>query len=173
MKNLINRLGARAATNSRVTDAGLSEFEQQIGFSFPSELSALLSEFGGAVVFDQGAKFIPLSPSGREDDDGYLNLEILYGVADGPDSLNKRYMMTKDGLPAGVVPIGEASGGDQIRIEKDSLKILFWKHDVNFDQAMSEVADGIGNFLVSLKPDIEPATRSMRKIIRKDSFLDF
>ena len=173
MNSLINRLKARALGSQHTEAISISEFEQKIGVSFPVELLSLLNDIGDAVVFDRGAKFVPLEYSGREDTDGYLSIEVLYGGISGVNGLCDRYSMLKDQIPLGLIAIGEAPGGDQICLEQASLKVIFWKHDVEAGRSVTEIAKSITSFFESLEPDTESDTSVHREIVEGESFLDF
>lgn len=173
MTSLIERLGARALKNSQDAGAAIREFERRMGFQLPAELFLLLAEVEGAVVFDRGAWFVPLVFSGRESGNGRLSLEVLYGGARGPNGLAERYDMLKHELPAGIFSIGEAPGGDQICLEKKSQKVLFWKHDVSPDKAITEIASDVASFFEALEPELGIGNSSDREVIDKESFLDF
>ena len=80
--------------------------------------------------------------------------------------------MTKEDLPAGVIPFGEVPGGDQICLGLKSRKVLRWKHDVEPDERTTGVANNITDFSQTLKPDPDDEPRSDLGIIEEDSWLD-
>ena len=140
MNDFIERLGARALQHSGKLPQQNPNSDHGFECQLPPELLSLLEKIGGPVVFEQGANFIPCSPSGRENSNGHLSLDVLYGLTGGVDGLATRHSMTRHDLPSNVTPIGEAPGGGQICLELGSGKIAFWKHDVSQDEAVTEIA---------------------------------
>ena len=173
MKNLIDRLGAHLLEDNDAKIFTAADFESQTGIRLPYELSSLLEEIGGTVIFDHGAKFIPSSPSGRENEGGYLSLDVLYGFSTGLDGLAERHTMTEDDLPPKVIPIGEAPGGDQICLDLESGIILFWKHDVEQSEAITAIASDITEFFASLEPYADRELIPNREIDEDGSWLNF
>lgn len=178
MKDTIQKLKPRSLGPHQNTAASIANFESRIGAKIPTELASILIEIGNAVLFDNGAKFIPSNPCGREDANGYLSVEVFYGGATGPNGLEYENTRLEGQMPPDLIAIGEAAGGDQICLSKISPKLFFWKHDVEFDTSTSEIADDITTFLDTLKPEnntiLDPSSVIAKYgIIEDKSFLDF
>ena len=173
MKNLIDRLKARALRTGGGAADAISKLEKKAGMLLPTELTSLLKEIRNAVVFDSGAKFVPSNSTGRENAEGYLSVEVIYGGQSSSNGLDERNLVLKDKMPPGLIAIGEAPGGDQICLEKGSSKVFFWKHDVETGESVTEIASNMASFLNALEPDAGEDTTAQREVIEGESFLDF
>jgi hypothetical protein len=112
----------------------------------------LLTTFGGAIMFENGAKFIPDERSPLDGKDGYQSLDILYGLGSGRDSI-ERYAATYEGeVPPSFVPIGGAPGGNQICMDSHGALHL-WDHESNRDEGFWRIAASMDAFLDRLEPD--------------------
>lgn len=153
----------------------LAETEQLLGISLPYGLRSLLLKYGGALVFGNGARFIPDQRSGREGADGFLSLVSLYGLGDDENGLRAIYRVYEAEVSPKIIMIGDASGGDQICIEKNSGEIFYWRHDVDAnDVALTLIAGNFQEFAERLLPDSSDLQNcSDLGVIEGESFLDF
>jgi hypothetical protein len=131
-------------------DAAIKSVEALLPMS--DRYRELLVRFGGAIMFENGAKFIPDERSPLDGKDGYQSLDILYGLGSGRDSI-ERYAATYEGeVPPSFVPIGGAPGGNQICMDSQGA-IYLWDHESNRDEGFWRIAASMDAFLDRLEPD--------------------
>lgn len=127
--------------------------------------------FGGAVVVDNGAKFKSDEQSPLNGKDGYRNLEVLYGLGKGKDSIEANVARYAGELPESFVPIGELAGGNLICVDGDGA-VQMWDHESPRNGETWRVAPSVDEFLKRLEPD-DSGIGSTEGIIESESFLDF
>jgi hypothetical protein len=175
MKEFIDTFKARSCgAKSLDVSRDLIHTEARLLFQIPDLLRDLLIHFRTAVIFDEQVKFKPNSRSGVEDADGYLSLEILYGPSADTNSIRGRVSTYEGLMPPGIVPIGEAPGGDQICLETRTGRILLWLHEARSEpEVCSEIAESFEQFVAKLQVlrKSEPSPR--KEIVEGESFLDF
>lgn len=164
MNQIFAHLKPRAPEANQGTAITSDEVERTIGIILPKDLLALLKEIKGAVIFEEDIRFKPSQPSGREYPEGYLDLEILYGLSTDDNGIPQRYLTFKDQLPSDLIAIGESPGGDQICLSRTTPQVYFWKHDVEDDEAVTEIAPSFSAFASQLvaNPDIPETERLLR-----------
>ena len=131
----------------------------------------LLLAFGGAVVFDKGAKFTPDEQSPLNDKDGYQSLEVLFGLGNGKGSIEQKAKQYAGELPASFVPIGDASGGNLICVDGNGV-VHLWDHESQRNEGTWRIATSMDELLRRLEPD-DSEIGSAEGIIESESFLDF
>jgi len=173
MSFLEEKLGLSILETASVSNQDIEVFENKHTIELPSSLKELLHKFQGAIVFDKGAKFKSECSSGREDDDGYLSLEMLYGGhLKGDNSLEEVNARLSDELGSDLVVVGDSTGGDQICINRKNGTVIFWMHDTPPLNAEVLISKSFDDFIESLEPD-ECENDSGREVIESESFLDF
>ena len=124
---IFNKLGAR--TLKRVQPANIEdiikEVETTLKAKLPNTYKLILNNFNGSIVFDNGAKYKAKIKSPMADSLGFQDLEVIYGVLESDNDLIAKNIMFYKQLPLSVITIGEASGGDQICMNRESGHILF------------------------------------------------
>lgn len=130
-----------------------------------------LQAFGGAVVFESGAKFRSDEKSPLNDKDGYQTLEILYGLGDGKYSVRHKAAQYADELPASFVPIGETAAGNLICVASNGA-VYLWDHESLRDGETWRIASSMDDFLGRLVPD-ESAICGTDGIVESESYLGF
>lgn len=138
---------------------------------FSDSYREMLLTFGGAVVFDNGAKFASDEKSPLNDKDGYQSLELLYGLGSGRNSIAKKVAQYAGDLPGSFVPIGESSGGNLICVAGDG-SVHMWDHERQRNEVSWRIAASIDEFMNRLKPD-DSQIGSTEGILESESFLDF
>ena len=131
----------------------------------------ILLKFGGAIVFDKGAKFRSDERSTLNDKDGDQNLEVLYGLGKGKNCIEQKIAQYAGELPASFVPIGESSGGNLICAAGDGT-VHLWDHESQRNERTWRIAASVEEFLMRLEPD-DSGIGSTEGIIESESFLDF
>ena len=159
IKYILEKLGAEQYFKS---DFGIhysnANLENLLGLKIPKWLKAILKTYAGSIKFAEGARLKPNIKSGREDADGYLVVDILYGSVDGNGfgliEQNKTYLL-HDFFPKSLTVIGESAFGDQICLHKKTKEVIYWKHDVGDDPSISTsiIAKDFEEFLKKLEPD--------------------
>jgi hypothetical protein len=131
----------------------------------------ILLQFGGAIVFDNGAKFTSDELSPLSDKDGYQTLEVLYGLGNGQHSILRKGEQYSGELLPSFVPIGESSGGNLICVDGNG-GVHLWDHESLLDEGTWRIAASIDEFLARLEPD-NCGIDNTSGIIDSESFLDF
>ncbi len=167
----LNQLGARRiGDKSTDTDSSLQLLAELLPISSLTH-RAVLAEIGGAIVFDNGAKFTTDEPSPLNRKSGYQRLEMLYGLGDEENSLVREAKHYQGQLPPSFVPIGESPGGNLICVD-GAGQVFLWDHESTNDQGVWKVADSFDEFFKRLEPD-NPGIAKTDGIIESESFLDF
>ena len=94
----------------------------------PDSYREVLTTFGGAIVFDNGARFTTDEPSPLNDKNGYQSLEVIYGLGSGKHSIEHQIARYEGELPPSFVPIGEAPGGNLVCVNGTGT-VFLWDHE--------------------------------------------
>jgi hypothetical protein len=136
----------------------------------PCSYRETLVTFGGAVVFENGARFTCDERSPLSDKDGYLSLEVLYGLGKDKNSVERKVAQYAGELPPSFVPIGESSGGNLVCVD-GSGAVRLWNHESQRDERACRIADSVEIFLSRLAPD-NSGNGSTEGVIEQESFID-
>jgi hypothetical protein len=166
----LSQLGARLL-GEKPSDLELAIKSAERVLPMSDSYREMLLTFGGAVVFDNGAKFTSDEQSPLNDKDGYQSLEVLFGLGNGKNSVEHKIAQYADELPASFVPIGEASGGNLICVGSDGA-VHLWDHESQRNEGTWRIATSVDEFLRRLEPD-DSGIGSTEGIIESESFLDF
>ncbi len=172
---ILSKLGARSLKKSEIPDidSKLEEIESFFNIKFSETHKSILKKFGNAIVFDEGAKYKPKVNSPLDDSEGFQNIEVLYGISDNDNGLINKNKMYSEQLPPSIITIGEAPGGNQVCINKDNGKVLFWHHEAdNEENMLFEIAPSFDEFISQLKPDNESQSINSSAIEESESWLD-
>ena len=131
----------------------------------------ILSAFGRAVVFENGANFTTDEPTPLSDKNGYLSLDLLFGLGDGKNSIHRKTAQYAGELPSSYIPIGESSGGNLVCVDGNGV-VNLWDHESQRNEGTWRIAASVDEFLSRLEPD-DSGIGSTEGIIESDSFLDF
>lgn len=89
----------------------------------------------------------------NKDDDTQL-LEGFYGLTNNHNSLQKAIDTYSDRFPRNVIPIASSAGGNEICMDIDNEKILFWDHELSHpDKGFFLIANSFEEFILSLVDD--------------------
>lgn len=168
--NKLDRLGPRLF-GSKCDDLDLAIGSLEVVLPLSVDYRKLLLEFGGAVIFEKGAKFQCDERSPLNDKEGFQNLEMLYGLGSSRSSILMESLKRAGEIPDGFVPIGESSGGNLICIDRVGA-VHLWDHESFRDDKGWLIANSIDDFLGRLQPD-DSAIGNTDGIIESESFLDF
>ncbi|WP_277713476.1 SMI1/KNR4 family protein [Bacillus atrophaeus] len=138
----------------------LKEIERNIGNQLPSDYKDFLKEYGGCyleskkttdeIEYDVCYKPLEKDPWMEEDDETQL-LEGFYGLTSNHDSIQKAIDTYSDRLPRNIIPIASSAGGNEICIDIENEKILFWDHELSHpDKDFSLIANSFEEFILSL-----------------------
>lgn len=130
-----------------------------------------LLAIGGAVIFDNGARYKPSEASPWTRANGYANLEMLYGLGDGEHTIKGALVKYASQLPPSCIPVGEAAGGNLICVDRTGA-VHFWDHENGDKKQTWRIAPSLDIFLEMLEPDAIGGDNS-GGIIKSESFLDF
>jgi len=151
-KKKLEELGAELF-GAKVEDAweALKVLEETIPFTETHR--KILIEFGGAVVFRNGSKFQSDEWSPLSDGEGYLDLGLLYGLAEGKHGLCYLINVYEEQLPELLVPIGDSSGGNLICLD-NSGAVYFWDHESSEgENGTNRIADSFDEFFYRLETE--------------------
>lgn len=166
----LSQLGPRLLGGKFSESAGeINSVEQVLPLS--NSYREMLLTFGGAVVFDNGARFVSDEESPLKDKFGYQSLEVLYGLGNGKNSIEQKAAQYAGELPASFVPIGESSGGNLICVAGDGA-VYLWNHEGQRNEGSWRIAASIDEFVNRLESD-DSEIGSTEGIIESESFLDF
>lgn len=172
LDQLINALNASSLYLKSEKVTTIKHIEDEFKFTLPQELKKLLSTFDSSIIFNNGAKIIPLQKSPYTNSDGYLPLEIIYGLEDSDNNLIIKNHMYEEVNKRGFFIFGESSGGDQLCIHKENMKVYCWDHESNEgNNEFFEVSTNFDDFLSNLEPD--NTNMAQKEIDSDNSFLDF
>lgn len=86
---------------------------------------------------------------GKNDDTQLL--EDFYGLANDHSSIQKAIDTYSDRFPRNIIPIASSAGGNEICIDIDNEKILFWDHELSHpDKDFFLIANSFEEFILSL-----------------------
>lgn len=138
----------------------LKEIEMNIGKQLPSDYKDFLKEYGGCyleskkttdeIEYDVCYKPLEKDPWMGKDDDTQL-LEGFYGLANDHNSLQKAIDTYSDRFPRNIIPIASSAGGNEICMDIDNEKILFWDHELSHpNKDFFLIANSFEEFILSL-----------------------
>lgn len=136
--------------------SGTLPLEEVEGLRYPAEFRELLLEYGGdAVAFRRGARFRPDHRTGREDESGYLHLDLVFGAGSdsyGSADRTEYIRSTSESFSGDGVAIAAFAGGDMLVCDEDGGPVFYWMHDVPGQDTFLLFSD-FPRFLQSLEPD--------------------
>lgn len=150
-KELLSRLGA-SLYSQPATDITTALREVDAIVTLSKEYRNLLATFGGAIFFDNGAKYVPDHRTPFTRSDGFDSVELLLGLGDGEFSIVKKVQQYDGELPDGYVPVAEAPGGNLICVGKDG-HAYFWDHESDLDSPGWRIAASLDDLIQKLQPD--------------------
>ncbi|MGY0701898.1 SMI1/KNR4 family protein [Bacillus subtilis] len=142
------------------TNEKLKELEMNIGNQLPSDYKDFLKKYGGCyleskkttdeIEYDVCYKPLEKDPWMGKGDDTQL-LEGFYGLANDHNSLQKAIDTYSDRFPRNIIPIASSAGGNEICMDIDNGKILFWDHELSHpDKDFFLIANSFEEFVFSL-----------------------
>ncbi|MEX5836550.1 SMI1/KNR4 family protein [Bacillus velezensis] len=144
------------------TNEQLKEIERSIGNQLPSDYKDFLKGYGGCyleskkttdeVEYDVCYKPIEKDPWMGKEDDTQL-LESFYGLANDHNSLRLQEAIntSSDRFPRNIIPIASSAGGNEICMDIDNEKVLFWDHELSQpDKDFFLIANSFEEFILSL-----------------------
>ncbi|MGJ3548603.1 SMI1/KNR4 family protein [Bacillus subtilis] len=161
IKQKLKEFSIDAKTDPRINkNEQLKEIEMNIGKQLPSDYKDFLKEYGGCylestkttgeIEYDVCYKPIEKDPWMGKDDDTQL-LEGFYGLANDHNSLQKAIDTYSDRFPRNIIPIASSAGGNEICMDIDNGKILFWDHEFSHpDKDFFLIANSFEEFIFSL-----------------------
>ena len=170
MDKKMTELGARLfGDRAEDVEQSLSRVERLMPLT--PRYRQILATFGGAIVFDNGARYRPETRTPLTKPDGHNDLEILYGLGVDPHSLEDALSKYRDELPPSLMPVGEAPGGNLICVN-DEGAVFLWDHESDRTEVVWTIARSLDEFVDNLEPSDAPIGTT-DGIIESESFLDF
>ncbi|PLS07549.1 SMI1/KNR4 family protein [Bacillus halotolerans] len=161
IKQKLKEFSIDAKTDPRINkNEQLKEIEMNIGKQLPSDYKDFLKGYGGCylestkttdeIEYDVCYKPIEKDPWMGKDDDTQL-LEDFYGLANDHSSIQKAIDTYSDRFPRNIIPIASSAGGNEICMDIDNEKILFWDHELSHpDKDFFLIANSFEEFILSL-----------------------
>ncbi|MBU8716652.1 SMI1/KNR4 family protein [Bacillus subtilis] len=161
IKQKLKEFSIVAKTDPRINkNEQLKEIEMNIGKQLPSDYKDFLKEYGGCylestkitdeIEYDVCYKPLEKDPWMGKGDDTQL-LEGFYGLANDHNSLQKAIDTYSDRFPRNIIPIASSAGGNEICMDIDNGKILFWDHELSHpDKDFFLIANSFEEFVFSL-----------------------
>lgn len=147
---IIENLGAEARLLEIV------DVDQEYNIELPTELSELLNYFQGSIVFTRGAKFKSGTKIPVADRDGYVDVDIFYGLRHDSNNIFLKNNLYKDRIGETLCTFGESGSGDQYCFEKKTGKIYYWHHEAKYeDETKFLIAPNLKYFIKNLIADEE------------------
>ncbi|MEC0592517.1 SMI1/KNR4 family protein [Bacillus inaquosorum] len=142
------------------TNEQLKALEKNIGNQLPLDYKDFLKKYGGCyleskkttdeIEYDVCYKPIEKDPWMGKDDETQL-LEGFYGLANDHNSLQKAIDTYSDRFPRNIIPIASSAGGNEICMDIDDEKILFWDHESSHpEKDFFLIANSFEEFILSL-----------------------
>lgn len=160
-------LGAKPF-GERISSVGQAIRNLSLSIPIPSSLEQVLSAIGGAVIFENGARFTMDEASPLNGRDGYQNLEMIFGPGDGEYSLVNQAAIYDGELPTLMTPIGEAPG-DNLLLLDHAGGLHLWNHESG---RTWRIAGSFDTLLDRLEPEAKGSMKT-REIVEEESYLDF
>jgi len=127
---------------------------EETGIRLPDYYLDLLTDFNGAIFFEEGVIFEPAEATPMDDKNGLLAIDLLFGLS-GSYGIVAKYKQYGERLPDKLVPIGDAPGGDLICFSPSSNNVIFWMHEAGpSEKTTYTVAKDIKTFLGNLQIEI-------------------
>ncbi|WGE40989.1 SMI1/KNR4 family protein [Bacillus stercoris] len=161
IKQKLKEFSIDAKTDPRINkNEQLKEIEMNIGKQLPSDYKDFLKEYGGCyleskktsdeIEYDVCYKPIEKDPWMGKGDDTQL-LGGFYGLANDHDSLQNAIDTYSDRFPRNIIPIASSAGGNEICMDIDNEKILFWDHELSHpNKDFFLIANSFEEFIFSL-----------------------
>ncbi|MGQ5176208.1 SMI1/KNR4 family protein [Bacillus halotolerans] len=142
------------------TNEELKGIKMIIGNQLPSDYKDFLKEYGGCyleskktsdeIKYDVCYKPLEKDPWMGKDDDTQL-LEGFYGLANDHNSLQIEIDTYSDRFPKNIIPIASSAGENEICMDLDNEKILFWNHELSHpNKDFFLIANSFEEFIFSL-----------------------
>ena len=130
----------------------------------------LLKKFKVAVVFENGALFKSYESTPLTDEDGFDELDMLYGLS-GKFTLDEQNQKNnRQGIADSYLIIGDAPGGDKICLCLETNNIYYWHHESPLSNNMFKICDDFDQFWNRLHPSGAENSK-IKGIIESESWL--
>ncbi|WP_025109899.1 SMI1/KNR4 family protein [Pseudomonas sp. H1h] len=147
---ILNELGAESMSfetkrprNSLQSDIKITE-----------NLKKLLDRFKTPIVFSNGAKFKISKELSIGDKNGFVFLDVLYGLASDSNNIHYKNELYSNQIRSDFYTFGESGGGDQFCINKNTEEVYYWRHEAEDDaSSLFLIAPSFTNFFEQLIPD--------------------
>ncbi len=166
----LSELGARLL-GEKASNLGMAALDLESLLLVSPSYGELLTTIGGAIIFDNGAKYIPDEATPLTRTDGYNSLEVLFGLGNGKHSIRRAAQQYEGQLPPSFVPIGAAPGGNLICVDRTGI-VFLWDHESQIGGHAWPVATSLEKFIDQLEPD-KSDNGGTDNIVEAESFLDF
>ncbi|AZC28228.1 hypothetical protein C4K38_0237 [Pseudomonas chlororaphis subsp. piscium] len=149
---VLNELGAESMS----FETKQSRNSLQDGSEISEDLKKLLKKFKTAIVFSNGAKFKTPKKMPIGDRNGFVFLDIIYGLNQDSNNIYYKNEMYSNQISGDFYTFGESGGGDQFCISKKTEEVYYWYHEAKDDaSSLFLIAPSFTNFFEHLVPDNE------------------
>lgn len=151
---LYNELKRKLGAETRQYESTNTTKEQEIKLS--PELLELLVFFGDSIVFTRGAKFKTDAPIPVKDNEGYIDIDIIYGLHSDLNNIFLRNKTYKDQIDESLYTFGESGSGDQYCIDRKTGEVYYWHHEAKHeDKTKFLISRSLNEFIAGLVADDE------------------
>ncbi|MCY8755540.1 SMI1/KNR4 family protein [Bacillus haynesii] len=157
MKEFLINIDEDSNNNSNIE---IEDLEKKLGKQLHSDYKKFLAKYGGCslesrktnddVEFDVCYRPIEKDPWMGVNDETQL-LESFYGFQTNADNVMDIVDTYSDRCPRNIIPIASSAGGNEICMDIDNEKILFWDHESSHpDKDFFLIANSFEEFILSL-----------------------
>ncbi|MFC1285047.1 SMI1/KNR4 family protein [Bacillus paralicheniformis] len=164
MKEFLINIDEDCNNNSNIE---IGDLEKKLGKQLHSDYKKFLAKYGGCslesrktnddVEFDVCYRPIEKDPWMGINDETQL-LESFYGFRNDIDNIMDIVDTYSDRFPETIIAIAGSPGGNEICLDLDNGKVLFWDHELrNPEKDFYLIANSFEDFILSLEDElIEP-----------------
>lgn len=143
----------------------------QANITLATELSELLNHFKGAIIFTRGAKFQTQSKIPTRDKEGYIDLDIIYGLNTDSNNIFLKNETYTNQIDNNLYVFGESGSGDQYCLNKNTGEVYYWYHEAEHENETTFlIAPTFSDFITHLLPDDEDSSTDKKKKIVSAKF---
>lgn len=124
------------------------------GIKLSPELLELLMFFGGSIVFTRGAKFKTDALIPAKDNEGYIDVDIIYGLRSDLNNIFLRNKTYEGQIGGSLYTFGESGSGDQYCMDEQTGEVYYWYHEAKHeDKATFLISRSFKEFIEGLVAD--------------------
>lgn len=135
------------------------------------ELLELVGFFKGSIVFERGAKFKTQKNIPVRDSEGFIDLDIIYGLNNDENNIFLKNKTYKYQIAEDLYVFGESGSGDQYCLSKKTGQVYYWYHEAKFENETTFlIAQTFEGFISGLCPDDDVTEKASNIISSRYDF---